>query len=147
MGDLYLSLKATDVKTVKVNETHRIGIDGEYRFRPGFTGSGLLAMYFNLDLPPGGSTLRLAIANAGIRCWFQEVGTPPDDTGNLGPIAPAAYGPAHFLMAHTWPHTVDEDKEWEFCYKVYALNKSNKPVNGTVEIETREIKIIANPTR
>jgi hypothetical protein len=145
MGDLYISLKDTTVRKVTVNEPHRLDIDGKFSFKPGFTGAGLLAMYFNLDLPPGGSALRLAIANGGIRCWFEQQGG-SGDTGNLGPLAPAGYGPAHFLMAHSWPHTVDEDVPWEFYFQVYALSKTNKAVAGTVELETREIKIIADPT-
>lgn len=146
MGDNYLSLKETSVRKIAVNEIIRIDIEGKSKFYPGFTGSGILAMYFNLDLPPGGSALRVAIAQGGVRAWFRERGSEIDDTGHIGPLAVPAYGPAHFLMAHDWPHTVDEDIPWEFCFQVYSLDKSNKAVSGTVELETREIKIIRNPT-
>lgn len=145
-GDGWLSLKDTDIDKVRSNSIHVLDIKGQTRFTPEQPGRSFLAMYANLDLPPSGSAGRLAIARGGVRIGYRQVDKTQtdgyDETGYFGPVPVATHGNAHFLISHTWPHTTYAAKPWEFFLEVYAYNADGTPADVTVELETREVKIV-----
>lgn len=149
--DDYISEKETAVRKFRTNTDVLIDCKGKTRWVAEVpTGRHTLAMYVNIDLPPGGSEERKAICRGGVRTWYQQQDLTDktnqrDETGYNGPIPPALFGAQHHLVAHSWPHVVDKDY-WEFCFRVYAFDAAGKPVDIELELETREIKIVGDKT-
>lgn len=143
-GDGYLSLKGTQITKFRTNHDVRLDIGGRTQWdaeQP--SEPQLVAGYWNIDLPPGGSPERKAICNGGVRTWFTQM--PGNDiTGLDGPWAPALWGEAHLLISRVWPHKVQRDKpHWVLMMRVYAYDDHGKPVDIELELETREAKLIA----
>jgi hypothetical protein len=143
--DDYLSLKETDVRRVRTNTDIAIDIDGRSQWEAETpTGRHLLASYVNIDLPPVGSPERAALNRGGIRTWFMQV--PENDvTGLDGPWPVPLFGNQHALVSRVWPHTVDTS-DWKFMVRLYAFDANGHEMDFTVEMETREVKIIGDKT-
>jgi hypothetical protein len=143
--DDFISIKQTGVHRVRSNTDIHIDIAGHTNWEAEVPeGRHLLALYANFDVAALSQEHRDALWYGGIRTWYNQ--TPEDDvTGLNGPIPVARFGPQHACVAHTWPHTVDRSN-WEFCARLYAFDAHGRPVDFTVEMETREVKIIGDKT-
>lgn len=147
--DGYLSLIDRTKRTIHTNEIVKLDIEGKTQFKAEITGRELMAMYFNLDLPPAGSEERKALNRGGVRSWFQEYDAGAvdkrDETGYLGPIPTPVWGNDYSLWSRVWPHTADTDF-WEFCFEVSAYDATGHRVDIPLVLQTREVKILNDKT-
>jgi hypothetical protein len=147
--DGYMSLEEGDKRAIRTNTVVKLDINGKTQFKAEQAGRQLMAMYFNIDVPPAGSEERKALNRGGVRSWFQEYSATEEDhrdeTGYLGPIPIPVWGNQHSLWSRVWPHTVDTDF-WEFCIQVYAYDANGKEVDIPLTLQTRQVKMINDKT-